>query len=54
MVTPGVASQDGGVAVGTRLAGRDDLPLERIRQVDQLRLVEFQKSHNRFYLFFIS
>ena len=46
VVTPGVASDDGRVAVGSGLVGAYDLPLQRIREIDQLRLVEFQKSHN--------
>ena len=54
VVTPCVASDYRSVAIGSGLVGTDNLPLQGIREIHQLGLVEFQKSHNRFYLFFIS
>ena len=45
VVAAGVAGHDGRVAVGAGLVGAQDLPLERIGQIDKLRFVEFQKSH---------
>ena len=47
VVAARVAGHDGRVAIRARLARKEDLPLERVRQVDELRLVEFQKSHMR-------
>ncbi len=53
VVAAGVARDDGRVAIGAGLVRAQDLPLERIGQIDQLGLVELQKSHIiRFNLFF--
>ena len=55
VVTARVAGDDGRVAVGSRLVGAQDLTLERVGQVDQFRLVEFQECHIVFfYLIFFN
>ena len=52
VVAAGVARDDGRVAVGAGLVRTQDLPLQRIGQVDQLGLVELQECHIiRFNLF---
>ena len=40
-----VTVDDAGVAIGARLVRSKNLPLERIGQVNELRLIEFQISH---------
>ena len=45
VITPCVAGYNGSVAVSARLVRADNLPLERIRQVHEFGLVEFQKCH---------
>ena len=40
VVTTGIASHDGRVAIGARLVGADNLAFERIRQIDKFRFVE--------------
>ena len=47
VVAARVASHDGRVAIRAGLAREQDFPLQRVGQVDELRLVEFQKSHIR-------
>ena len=45
VVAPRIAGHDGRVAIGTGLRREDDFPAERIAEIDQFGLVEFQKSH---------
>ena len=45
VVAAGVARHDGRVAERASLARQQNLPLERVGQVDKFRLVEFQKCH---------
>ena len=47
VVAARVAGHDGRVAIRAGLARKQDFPLQRVGQVDELRLVEFQKSHIR-------
>ena len=47
VVAARVAGHDGRVAIRAGLAREQDFPLQRVGQVDELRLVEFQKSHIR-------
>ena len=51
VVTPRVASDDGRVAVRTGLVRQNNLAFQGILEIDEFRLVEFQKSHiNEFIL----
>ena len=52
MVAPRIAGDDGRVAVRTGLVRQDNLSLERILEIDEFRLVEFQKSHK--YVFILA
>ena len=45
VITAGVAGHDGRIAVRAPLAREQDLPLERVGQIHEFRLVELQKCH---------
>ena len=45
MIAAGIASDDACVAIGACLVRADDLPLQRVRQIHQLRFVELEKCH---------
>ena len=51
VVTAGIARDYGRVAIRSGLVRQDNLPLKRVREIDELRLVEFQKSHKYVVIF---
>ena len=53
VITPCIACHDTCVADRTCLVREDNLPLQRIRQIHKLSLIEFQKSHVYKNLYFL-
>ena len=51
VVAARVAGDDGCVTIGTGLVGKNNLSPERVFQIDEFSLVEFQKCHNPIILF---